>query len=652
MTKLKHLRAPHAARARRCLASSLVFATLLGGAGAARAQMGAMPGGMSPGGMGAPPPAGQEKEEGPAEAAPEEEGKAAAEAGPQSGYANQHRRRTQVIELDGYFRTSPELLHNFNLGLGYVDASQPQSGFPPFPTPLECGTNTGGCGQKNLGDTSMRLRLEPTINISDQVRVMAQIDIFDNLIYGSTPDSLISASQPNLRTNLAQAGILSNSAATPESGQNTFTSAVRPKRAWGEVDGQLGSLRFGRMPWHFGRGMYFNKGDCPNCDGGTTVDRLMALTQVYGHQLALSWDFGPSGYAWGMTDAGRADPSGPPLDLSQNDEVVQLTAALTMKDDDQRFRERAQSGELVVNYGVQLVYRTQNNEVFKFSPSAQANQNLNGSISRTDLNNNSDALAGTASLTQNINAWLLIPSVWFKLGWKALTLEFESTALAGRMGNAGPFLRLRESGSSDNHLSILQLGWVLAADLKLYKDSLFIGFETGGATGDQAETACRDVYCNANEVNPSPYLNYRWKFVPQPIGDSSLHNFYFSPEYHVDEIFFRRIMGTITNAIYVKPSIAYWLDVTEGRQLGLSGSLIYSLAPVPVSTPGNSMSYGVEMDLGLGYRNTSEKFYAGMVWGVFWPFGALNRPVELFPNSGSGTASAAQILRAFVGIKF
>jgi uncharacterized protein (TIGR04551 family) len=640
---------------RPCLVSSLVFATLLGGAGAASAQMGAMPGGMSPGGMGAPPPAGQDHEEGPAEAAPEEEGKAAAEAGSDSGYANQRRRQTQVVELDGYFRLGPELLHNFNLGLGYVDPSNPQSGFPPFPTPLECGTKSGGCAQKNLGQTSMRLRLEPTINISDQVRVVAQVDVFDNMILGSTPDSLVSAARPDLRTNQAQAGILSNSAAAPESGQNTYTSAIRPKRAWGEVDSQLGSLRFGRMPWHFGRGMYFNKGDCPTCDGGTTVDRIMILTQLYGHQLALSWDFGPSGYAWGMTDAGRADPSGPALDLSQNDEVVQFTGALTMKDDDRRFRERAQSGELVLNYGVQLVYRGQNNEVFKLSQSAQANQNQNGTISRADLNNANDTSA--ASLRQNINAWLLIPSLWFKLGWKALTLEFESTGLAGRMGNAGPLRLYEQIGPDgqpvgDKHLSILQLGWVLAADLRLYKDALFIGLETGGATGDQAESACIDsTNCDMTKLNPSPYLNYRWKFVPQPAGDSSLHNFYFSPEYHVDEIFFRRIMGTITNAIYVKPSIAYWLDVTEGRQLGLSGALIYSLAPVPVSTPGNSMGYGIEMDLSLGYRNIGEKFYAGLVWGVFWPFGALNRPVELFPTGG-GSASAAQILRAFMGIKF
>jgi hypothetical protein len=112
---------------------------------------------------------------------------------------------------------------------------------------------------------------------------------------------------------------------------------------------------------------------------------------------------------------------------------------------------------------------------------------------------------------------------------------------------------------------------------------------------------------------------------------------------------------TVTNAIYFKPTIAYWLDVTEGRQLGLSGSIIYSLAPVPVSTPGDSINYGIEMDLSLGYRNIGEKFYAGMVWGVFWPFGALNRPIQLptFANgNGAGTATAAQILRAFIGIKF
>ncbi len=630
------------------LVSTLVFAVLLGGAGQALAQMGmGMPGGMSPGGM-TPPPAGQTKEEGPAEAAPEEEGKSAGEAAAEATISSQRRRRTEVIELDGYFRVRPELLHNFHMGQGYLDPTG-ATGNPPFPTPLECGTEKGGCSQKNLGQTSMRLRLEPVINISDQVRVLSQIDIFDNVIFGSNPDSLVRISQPDLRTNLAQAGILSNSQVTPEFEQNSFSSSVRPKRAWAEIDSQIGSLRFGRMPWHFGRGMYFNRGDCQNCDGGTTVDRLMILTQLFGHQLTLSWDFGPSGYTWGMTELGRVDLNGSPLDLSQNDEVVQFTGSLSLLDDDRRFRERAQSGEVVINYGAQLVYRQQNNEVFKLASQVQP---TNGAISRTDLANSTQS-----SLTEHIGAWLLVPSIWFKLGWKALTLEFESTALAGNMDNAGP-LRLQNSPTAANKLRILQLGWVLAANLRLYKDALHVGFETGGATGDQAETACRNltsgestISCNAADVNPAPYLNYRWKFVPQPLNDNALHNFYFSPEYHVDEIFFRRIMGTVTNAMYFKPSVSYWLDVAEGRQLGASGAVIYSLAPVPVSTPGNSISYGVELDLSLGYRNIGENFYAGLVWGVFWPFGALNRPADIF-TTGSADASAAQILRGFMGVRF
>jgi len=51
--------------------------------------------------------------------------------------------------------------------------------------------------------------------------------------------------------------------------------------------------------------------------------------------------------------------------------VVQITAALTKRDDDQHFRERAQNGELVLNYGVSWCTVVRTNEVFKLSTSAQ-----------------------------------------------------------------------------------------------------------------------------------------------------------------------------------------------------------------------------------------------------------------------------------------
>ena len=85
---------------------------------AAFAQMG--PSGFGgPGGMQPPPAPGQgaEKEEGPAEEAPEENRPSDLE--PLSGYAEQGRRRMQIFELDGYLRLRSDYMHQFFLGQGY-----------------------------------------------------------------------------------------------------------------------------------------------------------------------------------------------------------------------------------------------------------------------------------------------------------------------------------------------------------------------------------------------------------------------------------------------------------------------------------------------------------------------------------------------------
>jgi len=629
----------------------------------AYAQMGGMSpgmGGMGPG-MGHPGgSAPHDKDEGPAEVAPDAEEKAPA-ADNAEGYLNQARRRTKVVEFDGYYRLRSDYLYKMNMDQGYNPGGTGPAALPPFPIPIQClkdlnvnaGQPTQGkavsCGDKTLGDGNMRLRIEPTINISDQVRVRTQFDVFDNLILGSTADSQVNPYVPGQTTSGGQS-LGQTSAAAPtdvmSTTQNSYASSILAKRAWAEIDTELGSLRFGRMPWHFGRGMYFNRGECADCEGGTTVDRMMILTTLYGHQLSLAWDFGAQGYHVGYTDLGQHNLGGYPLDLTQKDDVTQFMVALTKIDDDRTWHERIAAGEVVVNYGAQLVYRSQDYATFNMNSATgsayQTSAQNPTTLSANDLGN---------SLTLDVNALLFIPSLWFKLGWKALTVEFEGTMLAGKMGNAGP---LRRDNPNDKGLRILQAGWVLASQLKLYSDALFVGFETGGATGDQAEMAYgsdgRAYY---------PYLNYRWKFVPQPAGDRNLNDFHFSPEYHVDEILYRRILGTVSNAIYFKPSIAYWLDLDSSkiREVGISGSVIYSLAPVPVATPGNALSYGVEMDLGLHYRNTRENIFAGFTWGVFWPMGALARPAGSTDGgnilwSQPEDANASQVLRTFAGIRF
>ena len=67
------------------------------------------------------------------------------------------------------------------------------------------------------------------------------------------------------------------------------------------------------------------------------------------------------------------------------------------------------------------------------------------------------------------------------------------------------------------------------------------------------------------------------------------------------------------------------------------------------------MNYGVEMNLGLQYRNLRENIFAGFTWGVFWPMAALKRPkvdVSAALWNEAEDAKAAQVVRMFAGIRF
>jgi len=613
----------------------------------ARAQMG----GMGPGGMPNAPMNNQApKEEGPAQQAPEEAA-APEDLEPLAGYTNQNKRRAQLFELNGYFRLRSDYMHNLSLGQGYSNktpldpiTSRPYTmtsaagtvGLPPFPQAINCrsplstvqpGTYSG-CGHKDLADSNIRFRLEPTLNVTDQVRIHSQFDVLDNNILGSTPDSL--AGMDGTVVPQAPIPFLYNSQNAPEIGQNGYMSSIRAKRAWAEIDTEFGSLRFGRMPWHFGRGITYNDGSCMDCDGGTTVDRIALLTEMYGHQFTLALDYGSQGLTSNQLALGRIGANGVPIDLAQDDDIYEFMFSVTKIDSATQIRERVDRGDVVLNYGLQLVYRSQHSAYD--TSSCYGNPLQAGCSGQAMIGTQEQALPLT-----DINAFFFQPNAWFKLQYKALTVEFEGTALLGRMDKGGILLYQNEQNVP---AYFRQFGGVLASELHLYRDAFFVGFEVGGASGDQAE-------------NESSYLNYRWRFVQQGPGDHSIRDLKFSPEYHIDSILFRNILGTVTNAIYVKPAVSYWFDLAQSRQLGVNGTVIYSLAQVPVSTPGNSLQYGLEMNVGATYRNTAEGFYAGMTWGVLWPFGALNRPSPLWTDTqGAGNASAAQILRGFLGVKF
>ena len=106
--------------------------------------------------------------------------------------------------------------------------------------------------------------------------------------------------------------------------------------------------------------------------------------------------------------------------------------------------------------------------------------------------------------------------------------------------------------------------------------------------------------------------------------NNAIHRFTFDPDYHVDLILFRRILGTVNNATYFKPGVSY--DIVDN--FGARVDIMYAIANRPVAYPGNGYNLGLEIDAQLMYKNEEEGFYAGLVYGVLFPFAALGLPGE------------------------
>jgi uncharacterized protein (TIGR04551 family) len=539
------------------------------------------------------------------------------------------------------FRT--EFWHNFNLG--FHDANRQPAGTPfqesadcfPPPTGSNPRMETNRECDSTLSTANMRLRMEPVINVSEQVRVRSQVDFLDNLVLGSTPDGTFigSAGVPGATGPVASPSNIpipgfNRTQVPPQAGRNSAIDSVQVKRAWAEVRTPLGLLSFGRMPSHWGTGMFVNAGDCrwtPDCldsDYGVSADRLMFATELYGLRAVALFDWASTGPTSDRLAIGLNQYQGEPFDVTNRDDVSQYGFVIGRIDTPEEWREKIERNDTVWNLGTYLIYRTQdldqtfNTPVPLGAPVSQVGQTL---VKR--------------------NASATVIDVWGRLKWRHLLVEAEGALITGSIGGVKDF-----PGMNVNSLDILQGGGLARLAYSTVHDTLQLRLEAGFASGDQAESLLPGA------------TNYTQQPVVQPPGDNKITNFHFDPDYHVDLIFFRHILGTVTNAIYAKPSIVW--DPTP--YFATSLELITSFAHVPVSTPGNARAYGLEADVTIAYKNIEEGFYAGFQYGVFFPFAALDEPntgttingqpdPTLF-SVGGGSASAAQILRTFLAVKF
>lgn len=573
-----------------------------------------------------------------------------------------------LLELHGYYRFRSELFHNF--ALGRVDPAStalwpqpPGNSYTEFSdgtiTPRTvpfCGDasnpGTEGCKNKMQAGANMRFRLNPELHISDNVRILSQIDMLDNVVLGSTPTGYANA--PAAGGGYARAGVsgytplgaLTNSIDTPTAGVNGFQDSIKVRRVWGEYLTPVGQLRFGRMPQHWGLGILANSGDGYDSDYQSTVDRIMFVTGIKSADLyaAGAWDFANEG----PTSESLTDSEGQPYDLSQVDDVHQYALMLMRRRNPALQKLELSRGKVVVNGGLYFLYR---------------HQMLAADASTLPLGATTDQVRDSY-VRREFRSYT--PDLWLQVLYEKLRFEMEAVMVRGSMDNTqttpGAYDYDNPNDPDKNGWDIRQYAVATETEYKTVEDRLRLNFGFGWASGD-ADVLGPGV----GGLTPGNQNTPGFSGLPSQGTDRTISTFRFHPNYRVDQILFRHILNRVQGAYYFRPAVDY--DFTRqpnGQRFGGGAAVIWSRASEFVQAPGHKRDLGVEIDLSLYFQSKDgvlnddpEKmggFFTMVQYGVLFPLGGLGYMSGEVDQAADQNldldTSAAHLLRWYAGIFF
>ncbi|HYO55094.1 TIGR04551 family protein [Archangium sp.] len=520
----------------------------------------------------------------------------------------EEKRKLEVFTLDGYYRLRPNLFYQFSLG------KIPERRLFPSPRATE----------KTQSGADMRLRLEPTFNISEEVRVKTQLDVLDNILLGSTP----SRSFPSDGFYLFD--IFNDGQVSPRSAINALKDSLMVREAYGEVSTPVGLLRFGRMTAHWGLGLLRNDGNCLECDFGDVVDRVMFVTEPFkGFYVTPMLELNSEGqYAY---------PNGPqsqPVDLSNADDSYSVVLAVARRDTPQQVKAKLDNNQGVLNYGVHFSWRTQ-----RYASA--------GLYSSPPVYNQDGTVGPTQGFVPR-GATLYIPDVWLRYEERNFRVEFELAAYLGQINNRAQTPPEANDPNLNQALDVVSFGGAVVGEYRLLNGQLNVQMELGFASGDRAPGF--GAYPGRQGTGANGFTQPGDVEGPQfncGIGgcrDNAIRNFRFNRAYRVDNILWRELVGTVTDAFYAKPTVRYTL--TQG--FDLFGSVIYSQSIYAESTPSfTDRALGVETNVGARYE-TEDGFVARVDWSVLFPLSGLQELNE-FERVDLATAHA---IRGTLGIRF
>ncbi len=442
-----------------------------------------------------------------------------------------------------------------------------------------------------LRHSDMRLRTDVSLYAPrGDVAVKLRVDVLDNLALGSTPKG------PPQNTLSQEAGTLLNI-----------------ERAYAEALTPFGLLAVGRMGSEWGLGMLTNGGDCLDCDSGDAADRIALLVPFVGHIWALAYDISFRGPTTSRPGDERT------IDLDPSDDVQTVTFATMRYHTPRAIQRRSDAGKLTLDYGMYFSFRWQENDV----PAWYVPTNVNPALNRQQV-----VFRGQSGVATDL---------WVRLNLPWARFEAEVAYLSGRIEQAS----LIPGVVLPAELKSQQLGAAFESLVEPPSWPVGFGVDAGYASGDAA--AGFGAFPEPYEAPASPgELDGPQANVP---FDNEVNNFRFHPDYRVDRILFREIIGTVTDAVYVRPHVQWHIaELGPGRfSAGVAG--VASWAVQPQSTPSGESRLGLEIDPTLIYT-AYDTFVFATEYAILFPGPAFDNP------SAGLSARKAQLLRFRLGFGF
>ncbi len=441
----------------------------------------------------------------------------------------------------------------FNLDL---DRGLDSTGQPLFPVPLD--------GGQTLDSGDIRIRTDVAIYARGVgVAIKGRIDWLDNVALGGDPD-------------------LTNGSPATASGQRPSVAVV--KRGWAEALTPFGTIAAGRMGTQFGLGIAANSGDCLECDRGDAADRIAFVTPIAGHLWAVAWDVASRTPFTTSKDGSR------PIALEPMTSAGGLTAGFYKLHTPTTLARRQDAGRASLEYAAYLSLRTQDRDVpASYLPTAAPRAGFTA-----------DDLVARGFSALATGGWLRLTGQRFRVEAEVAyaQADIEQPSLI-------PGVELTQSASSR------QLGMALESSFLVGPANL--GFDAGFASGDDAPGF--GAFPQAGDTAPAAgALDGPQASFP---GDTTVDNYRFHPDYKIDQILFRQIIGTVTDAVYLRPHAHVTLVQAGESRIELGGALVASWANQATSTPGNASYLGIEIDPELRY--VAYGFIAGFHYGLFLP---------------------------------